>query len=97
MPPKTLLKNGIQIPTGGKRGDRKPLRVARDNAEGALTDGAGRSQDGNTFQGRSSSAREASHPFRLLLADRRIANRFIADRFLADRFLAAFQKDCCAN
>jgi hypothetical protein len=52
MPAKTLLKNGVDVPARSQRGHRKPFRIARDNTEGALTDRAGRSQDGDVFQGR---------------------------------------------
>ena len=46
MPAEALLESGVDVAAGGEGGDSEAVGVAFDDGEGALTDGAGRAEDG---------------------------------------------------
>jgi hypothetical protein len=49
-PAEALLEGDVEIAAGGERDDGEAVGIALDDAQSALTDGAGRSQDGNVLQ-----------------------------------------------
>ena len=87
-PPKALLESAINVAPGCERGDREPLRVGRNNAERALPDGAGRSQNGDAFHRRS---------FAFVLAESAAPKPRSGWLFMNKLTKHPAQKDCCAN